>query len=174
MTSLLGPVAAAVAVALLLPPASASATARWSWPVPGPHRVVRAFAAPASPWGAGHRGIDVAAPVGTIVTAPADGTVVWAGRIADRGVVSLDHGGGVLSSFEPVTPAVARGRPVHRGDPIGRVATGGAHPAGLLHIGARRDGAYVSPLLFLGGLQRAVLLPMDDLRSADAPGGSSR
>ncbi|MDQ1512374.1 MAG: hypothetical protein QOC59_216, partial [Microbacteriaceae bacterium] len=148
--------------------------ARWSWPLPAPHPVVRAFVAPASPWGAGHRGIDVAAGVGTTVTAPADGTVVWAGRIVDRGVVSLDHGGGLLSSFEPVTPAVARGRPVHRGDPIGRVASGGSHPPGVLHIGARRDGAYVSPLLFLGGLQRAVLLPMDELRSVDVPGGSSR
>jgi hypothetical protein len=69
----------------------------------------------------------------------------------------------VRSSVEPVTPAVHAGDAVRRGEVIGRVATGGPHPAGVLHLGARvraGDGwAYVSPLLWLGGARRAVLLP---------------
>jgi murein DD-endopeptidase MepM/ murein hydrolase activator NlpD len=108
------------------------------------------------------------------VLAPADGVVIWAGTIVDRGVVAIDHGSGVRSSFEPVTPLVRRGDAVHRGERIGTAATGGTHPAGVLHIGARIHGEYVSPLLLLGGLQRAVLLPSTTAMSGGAPAGSSR
>lgn len=133
----------------------------WSWPVPAPHPVVRPFVAPATPYSAGHRGIDVASPVGTEITAPQDGRVVFAARIADRGVLAIEHTGGVRSSFEPVTPLVHAGEAVRRGQPVAVVATGGRRAEGTLYIGARVHGAYVSPLLLLGGLQRAVLLPMD-------------
>ena len=92
--------------------------------------------------------------------APASGVVVFAGTLVDRGVISIDLGGGVVSSFEPVTASVHAGEVVARGQPIGIVATGGTHPAGVLHIGARLNGDYVSPLLFLGGVRHAVLLPL--------------
>ncbi len=179
-------IAALLAAALLLAPAGRAArTPTWAWPIAPPHQIVRGFVAPASPYGAGHRGIDLAAAPGTLVTAPADGTVLWAGRIVDRGVVSIDHGGGIRSSVEPVEPLVVRGQPVRRGEPIARVATGGTHPPGVLHLGARTAAGYVSPLTFLGGLQRAVLLPLDGAprgtvsrrppaRRADGRGGSSR
>ena len=99
--------------------------------------------------------------MGTEVTAPQDGHVVFAGRIDDRGVLAIEHAGGVRSSFEPVTPQVQVGQAVSRGQPVAVVATGGLRAAGTLYIGARVRGAYISPLLLLGGLQRAVLLPMD-------------
>lgn len=152
-------------VAALLPSASVQAAAapRWSWPVPDPHPVVRGFEAPATAWAAGHRGIDVAAPVGTPVRAPDDGVVAFAGRVVDRGVLSIDHGG-LRSSFEPVEASVPTGSAVRRGQVVAHVAMGAGHPAGVLHIGARvREGdewAYVSPLLLLGGAEHAVLLPL--------------
>ena len=59
---------------------SAAAAGTWTWPARGP--IVRPFDPPASPYGAGHRGIDVAVPVGTIVVAPAPGVVSFAGRVA--------------------------------------------------------------------------------------------
>ncbi len=43
---------------------------------------------------------------------------------------------------------------------IGTVSSGGHCAAGCVHFGVRIDGEYVSPFLFLGGLPRAVLLPM--------------
>ena len=95
--------------------------------------------------------------------AVADGVVAFAGTVVDRGVVAIDHDG-VRSSVEPVDSTVHVGEPVHRGEVIGTVATGGTHAAGVLHLGARirtADGwAYVSPLLYLGGATRAVLLPL--------------
>ena len=47
-----------VVLLLLLPPVP---EATWEWPTEGTHRVVRDFRAPTSPWGPGHRGLDLAA-----------------------------------------------------------------------------------------------------------------
>lgn len=153
----------AVILAVLVPSAARAEPPRWVWPVTPPV-VVRGFEAPATVWAAGHRGIDIAAAVGTPVRAVDDGVVGFAGTVVDRDVISIDHDG-VRSSVEPVAPEVAEGAVVHRGDVIGRVATGGSHAAGVVHLGARiRSGAgwaYVTPLLYLGGAQRAVLLPLD-------------
>lgn len=154
--------AAATLMALALPlgPAPPSG-ARWSWPVPVPHLVVRQYLAPATPYGTGHRGIDLRAPIGTPVTAPDDGTVLFAGRVVDRGVLSIDHGA-LRSSFEPVRALVHPGEHVTRGELVAVVtAPGATHPAGVLHLGARVSDGYVSPLLLLGGLRRAVLLPLE-------------
>lgn len=166
--------AAAVAAAIVVPAGllvdharpgwSASATAareagsgRWSWPVDPPRAILRPFLAPATAYGPGHRGIDIRTP-GGVLLAPDDATVRFAGVVVDRPVLSLDHGDGVISSFEPVAASVGRGDRVQRGQPIGRIVSGHC-PDACVHVGVRVDGAYVSPLLFFGGLARAVLLP---------------
>lgn len=135
----------------------------WGWPT-GSHVVARGFTAPATPYSAGHRGVDVASADGEAVRAVDDGVVVFAGTVVDRGVVAIDHDG-VRSSVEPVDPEVEAGDRVRRGQVVGHLASGGSHAAGVLHLGARvrvEDGwAYVSPLLYLGGARRAVLLPLD-------------
>ena len=132
----------------------------WSWPTRAAHVVVRPFVAPASDYGAGHRGIDLAA--GDDVLAPADGTVFFAGVVVDRGVLSIDHGDGVISSYEPVTTTLHAGDTVRRGQVIGTIDPG--HCAvRCVHFGVRVAGEYVSPLLFLGGAPRAVLLPTRSL-----------
>lgn len=135
------------------------AAALWIWPVAAPHPVVGPFVAPPTPYGAGHRGIDIAAAPGSEVRSPAAGVVHFAGFVVDRPVISIDHGGGVLSSFEPVAPSVVAGEPVARGQVIG-ILQAGHCPGGCLHLGARVDGAYVNPLQFLGGMPRAVLYPL--------------
>ncbi|HRN29855.1 MAG TPA: M23 family metallopeptidase [Terrimesophilobacter sp.] len=137
---------------------TAALTPLWEWPLAAPHAVVRPFIAPASPYASGHRGIDIAGVADQPVVAPADGVVHFAGWVVDRPVVSVRHPGGLISSFEPVTSIVAEGDRVTRGQLIG-VLEGGHCPRACLHFGARRFGEYVSPLLFLGGIPRSVLLP---------------
>jgi murein DD-endopeptidase MepM/ murein hydrolase activator NlpD len=128
----------------------------WHWPVDPPRSVARPFIAPATRFGPGHRGIDVRG--GPTLYAPADGVVRFAGVVVDRPVLSLDHGAGVLSSFEPVVALVAAGDAVERGQVIGTVIAGHcATPC--VHVGVRVDGDYVSPLAWFGGIPRSILLP---------------
>ena len=72
-----------------------------------PGDVLRPFAAPERPWGRGHRGVDLAVSPGAAVLAPAAGTVVFAGTVVDRPVVTLEHADGTRSSLEPVEADVA-------------------------------------------------------------------
>lgn len=147
-------------VALQRSAEAAESLEQWRWPVPAPIRVVSPFRAPPTPYAAGHRGIDVAVEQGVVIVAPAAGVVSFAGRVVDRGVVAIDHGDGVVSAIEPVDALVAAGDTVAAGDPIGIAASGGHCASGCVHFGVRIAGEYVSPFLFLGGLPRAVLLPM--------------
>ena len=111
---------------------------------------------------AGHRGVDLAAAAGTAVRAPAAGVVVFAGRLVDRGVVSIDHGGGLRSSLEPVTASVVRGARVAPVQLVGTVDAGHPRcaPAVCLHWGVRLDGEYLDPMLLLAPV-RVRLLPWD-------------
>ncbi|WP_157887663.1 M23 family metallopeptidase [Frondihabitans sp. PAMC 28766] len=136
---------------------------RWSWPVPSPHDVIRGYDAPEMVWSPGHRGIDIAAAPGAIVHAPDSGRVHFTGTVVDRPVLSLEHAGGVLSSFEPVDATVAAGEAVSRGQAIGILRPGHCPESACLHLGARVDGDYVSPLLLLGELPPSVLLPTESL-----------
>jgi len=110
-----------------------------------------AFAAPERRWLPGHRGVDLRASVGQAVRAAGDGRVVFAGPIAGRGVVSIDHGG-LRTTYEPVHPEVHAGDVVRSGDLIGSVSTGTGHCGSgrCLHLGLRRDREYLDPLLLLG------------------------
>ena len=151
----------------------------YGWPLPGldreagtgpPRRgtVTRRFGAPPTPYGRGHRGVDLTATPTTPVIAAGAGVVDFAGPGAGRGVVSVRHGGGLRTTYEPVTPAVAAGATVARGTPLGVLEAGhaGCPSAACLHWGLRRavPGApggreqYLDPLLLLG-LGRMRLLP---------------
>ncbi|GDY30604.1 murein hydrolase activator EnvC family protein [Gandjariella thermophila] len=100
--------------------------ARFGWPLAQPHPVLRRFDPPASRYGPGHRGVDLGAPAGAPVFAAGDGTVVYAGPVADRPVVSIEHAGGLRTTYEPVLPTVTTGQHVRRGQMIGHLLPG--HP----------------------------------------------
>ncbi|GAA1813472.1 M23 family metallopeptidase [Agromyces neolithicus] len=141
--------------------AASSASDDWTWPVPAPIRVIAPFRAPPTPYKAGHRGIDLLVEPRAAVVAAAPGTVSFAGMVAGRGVVAIDHGDGVVSAIEPVAASVAQGDAVSAGSAIGTVTQGGHCTGDCVHFGVRVHGEYVSPFLFLGGLPRAVLLPLE-------------
>ena len=148
----------ALALLMIAVPTAAPSAQEWSWPIAPPRIIARQYHAPATEYAAGHRGLDIAASVGVTVTAPADGTVHFVGVVVDRPVLSIRHPGGLISSYEPVSSSLIKGETVHRGQPIGVVGPGHC-PTGCLHFGVRRDSAYVSPLNYLGGIPRSVLLP---------------
>lgn len=134
------------------------ARADWVWPVAG-HRIVNPYVAPAHRYASGHRGIDLE-PIGTgAVRAPSSGTVAFSGSVAGRGILTIDHGGGLVTTFEPIASDLAAGSVVARGDIVGTIDHGGHTADGVLHFGVRRDGEYINPLLLLGGIPPSVLLP---------------
>jgi murein DD-endopeptidase MepM/ murein hydrolase activator NlpD len=132
----------------------------FGWPVDAP-RIVRSFDPPAQPWLAGHRGVDLAAPPLSMVYAVGAGTVVYAGRLADRGVVSVAHPDGLRTTYEPVTSALHVGDVVAGGQRIGTLEAGhpGCPAVACLHWGLRRGEQYLDPLALLG-LGRVRLLPL--------------
>lgn len=126
-----------------------AARSEFSWPLhPRPH-VVRAFDLPEHNWLPGHRGVDLEADPGQTVSAAADGIVVFAGQVAGKPVVSVEHSGGLRTTYEPVEASVTAGRRVGRGDPLGQVVAGheSCPTAACLHWGLRRDrDDYLDPL----------------------------
>jgi murein DD-endopeptidase MepM/ murein hydrolase activator NlpD len=149
-------VLAVVLVAAIAPPVAAAGT--WVWPITGP--VVNAFDPPDSPYGSGHRGIDIAAPTETVAVAPSAGVVSFAGPIGGSLFLTLDHGGGLTSTFSWVSSLlVRRGDVVVAGQPV--VLTGWAHPgstAASLHFGVRLDGVYQDPLDYLSPIDVTSLI----------------
>jgi murein DD-endopeptidase MepM/ murein hydrolase activator NlpD len=152
-------VAAALAVVLALvavPPARGRRVPPLRLPVRG--MVVRGFEAPAGPYGPGHRGIDVHAPVGTPVATPAAGTVTFAGRVAGSAWVSVAVAPGVVVTVGPLLAvAVAAGHRVAALAPAGRLAAGHGD---AVHLSLRVDGGYVDPLPWLVDRPRPRLAPL--------------
>jgi murein DD-endopeptidase MepM/ murein hydrolase activator NlpD len=134
----------------VIPAAPAGAAGTWTWPVTG--AVIRGFDPPGTPYGSGHRGIDVAARVGTLVRAPASGVVSFAGSVGGRLFVTIDHGSGLLSTCSFLSALlVHKGDLVIQGQAIALSGTG--HPGDTtpnVHLGVRLNGDYVDPLDYLG------------------------
>jgi murein DD-endopeptidase MepM/ murein hydrolase activator NlpD len=132
------------------------------WPVDDPE-VVSGFRPPDSAWGAGHRGIDLAAATGDPVRTMTDGTVAFVGHVAGKSVVTLRLDGptGWRSTYEPVLGTLPPGSRVRAGDRIGTLAISGGHcggSRGCLHVGLRDATGYLDPIRLLGH-RGAVLKP---------------
>ena len=130
--------------------------------------VVRGFDTRAGPYGPGHRGIDISAPVGATVRAPAAGRIGFAGPVAGTTWVSLVVAPDVRVTLGPLLDPVTAGRVPSRA-PLGRVGPGHrAGPAGgagsglgpTLHLSVRVDGVYVDPLAYLIDRPRPRLAPL--------------
>jgi murein DD-endopeptidase MepM/ murein hydrolase activator NlpD len=95
-----------------------------------------------------HAGVDFRSPAGTVVSAPAAGTVVIAGDLYFTGnTVVIDHGAGLYSIFVHFSAiAVAQGDLVERGDGIGRVGATGRATGPHLHWSVRLNETRVDPL----------------------------
>jgi len=141
------------APALLAPAAAHAVTADpvGVWPLDPTPEVVTGFDPPSSPWGSGHRGVDLLGTVGQPVHAALPGVVSFVGSIAGRGVVVVDHGD-TRTTYEPVGPRVAVGDAVRAGARIGALTLPGSHclPRACLHWGWLRADTYLDPLRLVG------------------------
>lgn len=133
------------------------------WPLQPTPAVAEGFRPPSVPYGAGHRGVDLAGRPGQVVRAAVAGRVAYAGALAGRGVVVVSHGSS-RTTYEPVRATVEVGTVVAAGDPLGRLEVAGSHcaPAVCLHWGLLEADTYLDPLTLVdAGPVR--LLPLEGL-----------
>ncbi|MCI0548802.1 MAG: M23 family metallopeptidase [Candidatus Rokubacteria bacterium] len=122
------------------------------WPVRGP--VNSDFGSRPSPFGVGgefHSGIDIAAPRGTPVIAPAAGAVVFAGYQPQYGyTLIIDHGNDLRSLYGHLTKVlVAVDEKVERGQTVALVGSTGRSTGPHLHYEIHVEGSPVNPRTYL-------------------------
>jgi murein DD-endopeptidase MepM/ murein hydrolase activator NlpD len=99
-----------------------------------------------------HQGIDIAAPVGDPILAPANGRVTYAGtKSGGYGLtVELTHGYGYVTRFAHASRVLVRvGQTVERGQAIAEVGATGLVTGPHLHYEVELNGVAVDPLNFI-------------------------
>jgi murein DD-endopeptidase MepM/ murein hydrolase activator NlpD len=144
------------------------------WPVTGPisgvygsQRILNGQ--PRAP----HMGVDIAAPAGTPVRAPADGVVTLAAAdfYLTGGTLILDHGLGLSSVFLHLSKLeVHVGEHVHQGDEVARVGATGRATGAHLHWGMNWQDARLDPALLVPPMPQAP--PLSQAGAKAAPAGS--
>ena len=98
-----------------------------------------------------HEGIDVTAPMGSPIEAPAAGRVIDAGWESGYGnTVSIDHGYGIVTKFAHTSKILVReGQRVSRGQRIALVGNSGLATGPHLHYEVHVNGRPVDPLKYV-------------------------
>jgi murein DD-endopeptidase MepM/ murein hydrolase activator NlpD len=109
-------------------------------------------------WGRFHRGLDIAAPIGTSVMACADGRVVFTGsrkRFRSYGnTVLIDHGKGVYTYYAHLNKVtVARNHKVRQGQRIALVGNSGRSTGPHLHLEVRVANNMFNPLAYFSPVE---------------------
>ena len=123
-------------------------------PVTAAARLTSTFGPRRDPFGRGvamHKGIDLAAPIGTPIYATAEGVVTFSGRQRGYGiVVKIRHAFGFETVYAHLNKTrVEVGQQVTRGDRIGDMGSTGRSTGSHLHYEIRIDGEAVNPLKFI-------------------------
>jgi murein DD-endopeptidase MepM/ murein hydrolase activator NlpD len=102
-----------------------------------------------------HGGIDIAASLGTPVTAASDGVVAFVGHLPDGAmIVLIAHPGGYVSEYAHLDdtvalPPVKTGQAVKAGQVIGFIGLTGITTGAHVHFAVLKDGAAIDPLSLL-------------------------
>ena len=98
-----------------------------------------------------HTGLDIVAPRGTRVLAPADAVVTKAGREAGYGnVIYLSHGNGLTTRYAHLDGfAVRSGQAIERGDVIGYIGNTGRSLGAHLHYEVLVNNTKVDPSQYI-------------------------
>jgi murein DD-endopeptidase MepM/ murein hydrolase activator NlpD len=150
---------------------SASAIDKTTWVLPvlpdkkGLVHLMNPYRQPNSDYSAGHRGVDYRVEIGQQIFAPADGTIAFAGQVANRKLLTIRHDLELVSELEPVCALLPVGTVVQVGQPIATACNdlpGYAWhcPDACVHFSLRISGKYISPLALIGGLNPSRLLPL--------------
>ena len=123
------------------------------YPLKNNHSIINEYTPPSERWLAGHRGVDIEASSSTeAVYASCSGRVVYAGKLVDRYVISLEHTGNIRTTYEPVEPVVHIGDHVEKGQLIGYINGNHCGDISCIHWGAktaRYD--YINPMSLING-----------------------
>ena len=115
-------------------------------------KITKGFVPSATKYGPGHRGTDFEATIGTSVYAIADGQVIFAGLVAGRLYISIDHGNDIVSTSSVVTKSVKVSDVVKKDQLIG---TSGKQltkdDINTFHFSMRVKKVYVDPMLYITG-----------------------
>lgn len=97
-----------------------------------------------------HRGLDIRAAEGTLVSSPSEGTVILAGLfIEEGGMVMLDHGHGLVTAYLHLSEITAHtGARLKKGDTVGKSGSTGVSNTQHLHWGIYLHGIPVDPESF--------------------------
>jgi murein DD-endopeptidase MepM/ murein hydrolase activator NlpD len=122
------------------------------WPVQG--WVSSPFGARTSPFTGKrefHKGLDISAPNGTPIYAPAKGNVIFTGRDGGYGLsMMIDHGSGIKTRYAHLhSIAIKRGQKVTRGELIAYVGSTGRSTGPHLHYEVRLNGVPVNPMRYV-------------------------
>jgi murein DD-endopeptidase MepM/ murein hydrolase activator NlpD len=98
-----------------------------------------------------HEGIDIGAPVGTVVKAPAAGTVIFVGSKRGYGkTVMIDHGGSIQTLFAHNSKLLVKeGDKVNKGDIISLTGNSGHSTGPHLHYEVLKGGEHVDPAAYI-------------------------
>ncbi|RSX52273.1 M23 family metallopeptidase [Bifidobacterium callimiconis] len=137
----------------------------FGWPimVEGNPNLVQRFDNPPKPWLAGHRGLDLQASSGTELFSPSSGILTFAGQVGGKNVLTIDHGDGISTTYEPATTMLPVGTILRKGESFGRVDGHSDHCDGnCLHWGLRQGKRQYRNPEHAVRPQRIALKPVDD------------
>ncbi len=123
--------------------------------LPMERRISAGFGRRQNPFGGSsiemHRGLDIPAPNGSTVRAPADGTVLSVTRAGGYGLIlTLDHGYGLVTRYAHLSSSMVNpGAEVTRGQPIAKSGNSGRSTGPHLHYEIVLGGVAIDPLRML-------------------------
>jgi murein DD-endopeptidase MepM/ murein hydrolase activator NlpD len=121
-----------------------------------------------------HKGVDYAAPTGTVIKAAGDGRVDFVGTKGGYGrVVILEHGGGISTLYGHMSRfanGLRAGQRVNQGQTIGYVGSSGAATGPHLHYEYRVNGVHKNPRTV--PLPDAAPIPLAYMAEFQASAGS--
>lgn len=139
-------VTAVVCAFLLAPSAALSTGQKGSAVLPASGVWLRVPVIPWPNWKAGHRGLDIQAPIDTEVFAPTNGQVTWVGRIGKSFGITIDAGSLIKHTIMGIDSPLKVGKKVWRGQFVGW-AISNQHCENLdcIHWSVRQNGRYIDP-----------------------------